>query len=168
MTSQRGCGAFRDPDTNRSIPGGLRTRSTGEQALRQKFVHAKPSTVIGTSPARSAPLSRSKPSQRAQFLQFTLLNSPEAYIQFKPGLITDDGEVTIRQRRIFAHLHGRIPCFISRCYMVCPERRQLDQHFYARRGLTAPNTSTTALRLPHISDALRILVCRASTRGARK
>jgi len=50
-----------------------------------------------------------------------LLNQVEAYIQFKPGLITADGEVTAEStadflRNYMAEFHA----FISRVYTVLP------------------------------------------------
>jgi chromate reductase len=49
------------------------------------------------------------------------MNAPEAYIQFTPGLITDDGHVTNEStaeflRTYMAEFHG----FISRVYTVLP------------------------------------------------
>ena len=49
------------------------------------------------------------------------MNAPEAYIQFKPGLITDDGEVTDDSTVEFlknwiTEFHG----FIGRVYTVLP------------------------------------------------
>jgi chromate reductase len=49
------------------------------------------------------------------------MNSPEAYIQFEKGLITDDGEVTNATtgeflRNYMSELHR----FITRVYMVLP------------------------------------------------
>jgi chromate reductase, NAD(P)H dehydrogenase (quinone) len=51
------------------------------------------------------------------------MNSPEAYIQFKPGLITEDGEVTVESTAIF--LHGYMVefyGFIERVYTALPRR----------------------------------------------
>ena len=49
------------------------------------------------------------------------MNAIEAYIQFKPGLITDDGEVTVESTREFLRnymeeFHG----FITRVYTALP------------------------------------------------
>ena len=49
------------------------------------------------------------------------MNSPEAYIQFTPGLITAEGRITNEQteaflRNFMAELHS----FIVRVYMVLP------------------------------------------------
>jgi chromate reductase len=55
------------------------------------------------------------------FCNSPLMNSIEAYIQFQPGLITDDGEVTNEStakflRGFMAEFHG----FIGRVYTVLP------------------------------------------------
>jgi chromate reductase len=49
------------------------------------------------------------------------MNAIEAYIQFEPGLITDDGEVTVESTREFlrnymAEFHG----YITRVYTALP------------------------------------------------
>ena len=49
------------------------------------------------------------------------MNSIEAYIQFKPGLITDDGEVTVEATEAF--LKGWIDefaGFVERVYTALP------------------------------------------------
>ena len=50
------------------------------------------------------------------------MNAPEAYIQFKDGLITDDGEVTVESTREF--LRGYMAAFadfIERVYTALPK-----------------------------------------------
>jgi chromate reductase len=55
------------------------------------------------------------------FCNSPLMNAIEAYIEFTPGLITDDGEVTVEPTRDFlrdymAEFHG----FITRVYTALP------------------------------------------------
>ncbi len=55
------------------------------------------------------------------FCNAPLMNSIEAYIHFKPGLITDDGHVTNERteeflRNFMAEFHG----FIERVYTAIP------------------------------------------------
>jgi chromate reductase len=55
------------------------------------------------------------------FCNSPLMNAIEAYIQFTPGLIADDGEVTVESTREFlreymAAFHG----FITRVYTALP------------------------------------------------
>ena len=48
------------------------------------------------------------------------MNSIEAYIQFKPGLITDDGEVTNEGTASFSGYMAEFHGFIVRVYTVLP------------------------------------------------
>lgn len=87
---------FVTPEYNRSIPGGLKnaidwaTWPYGRNAFTRK-----PSAVIGTSPGMigTALAQRSLRGVLA-FCNSPMMNTMEAYVQFKPGLITDEGEVT--------------------------------------------------------------------------
>ena len=85
------------PEYNRSIPGGLKnaidwaSRPYGTNAFANK-----PTAVIGASPgAIGTAVGQQSLRSILGFLQAPQMNAPEAYIQFKPGLITDDGEVTV-------------------------------------------------------------------------
>jgi chromate reductase, NAD(P)H dehydrogenase (quinone) len=54
------------------------------------------------------------------------MNAPEAYIQFTPGLITQDGEVTNDGTREFLqHYIDEYSAFVDRVLTVLP-RRQLN------------------------------------------
>ena len=94
---------FVTPEYNRSIPGALKnaidwaSRPYGENAFARK-----PSAVIGTSPG-SIGTAVGQQSLRAVlgFSNSPQMTSPEAYIQFTPGLITDDGDVTADSTREF-------------------------------------------------------------------
>lgn len=88
---------FVTPEYNRSIPGSLKnaidwaSRPYGQNAFARK-----PSGVIGTSPGK---IGTAVGQQHLRcilgYCNSPQMNSPEAYIQFEPGLITDDGAVTI-------------------------------------------------------------------------
>src|SRR6187399_1214591 len=87
---------FVTPEYNRSIPGGLKnaidwaSRPYGKNSFARK-----PSAVIGTSPgAIGTAVAQQQLRSVLSFCNSPQMNAPEAYIQFKPGLITDDGEVT--------------------------------------------------------------------------
>ena len=87
---------FVTPEYNRSIPGGLKnaidwaSRPYGKNSFARK-----PSAVIGTSPgAIGTAVAQQHLRGLLSFCNSPQMNSPEAYIQFKPGLINDDGEVT--------------------------------------------------------------------------
>lgn len=87
---------FVTPEYNRSIPGGL--KNAIDWASRPYGTNAftgKPSAVIGTSPgAIGTALAQQNLRAVLNFCNSPQMTAPEAYIQFTPGLITDDGEVT--------------------------------------------------------------------------
>ena len=87
---------FVTPEYNRSIPGGLKnaidwgSRPYGHNAFARKAV-----AIIGASPGKiGTAVAQSHLRSIMAFCNAPLMNSIEAYIQFVPGLITDDGEVT--------------------------------------------------------------------------
>ncbi|MGH7018493.1 MAG: NADPH-dependent FMN reductase, partial [Brevundimonas sp.] len=91
------------PEYNRSIPGGLKnaidwaSRPYGTNSFARKAT-----AVIGTSPgAIGTAVAQQSLRSVLGFLQAPQMNAPEAYIQFKPGLITDDGEVTVPETEQF-------------------------------------------------------------------
>jgi chromate reductase len=114
---------FVTPEYNRSIPGGLKnaidwaSRPYGENAFTRK-----PSAVIGTSPGKiGTAVGQQHLRSILAFCNSPLMNSIEAYIQFTPGLITDDGEVTDNSvgeflRNYMEEFHG----FITRVYTALP------------------------------------------------
>lgn len=114
---------FVTPEYNRSIPGGLKnaidwaTRPYGTNSFTRK-----PSAVIGTSPgAIGTAIAQQHLRSLLGFCNSPQMNSPEAYVQFKPGMITDEGEVTVEATREFlrkymAEFHG----FIQRVLTVLP------------------------------------------------
>jgi chromate reductase len=88
---------FVTPEYNRSIPGGLKnaidwaSRPYGKNSFTRK-----PSAVIGTSPgAIGTAVAQQSLRSVLSFCNSPQMNAPEAYIQFTPGLITDDGEITV-------------------------------------------------------------------------
>jgi chromate reductase len=114
---------FVTPEYNRSIPGGLKnaidwaSRPWGKNS----FTH-KPSAVIGASPgAIGTAVAQQSLRSVLSFCNSPQMNAPEAYIQLKPGLITEDGQVTNEAtaeflRRYMAELHA----FIARVLAVLP------------------------------------------------
>ena len=94
---------FVTPEYNRSIPGGLKnaidwaSRPYGTNA----FTH-KPSAVIGTSPgAIGTALAQRDLRAILNYCDSPQMTAPEAYIKFTPGLITDNGEVTVASTEEF-------------------------------------------------------------------
>lgn len=94
---------FVTPEYNRSIPGGLKnaidwaSRPYGTNAFARK-----PTAVIGTSPgAIGTAVAQQSLRSVLGFLNAPQMNTVEAYIQFTPGLITDEGEVTVESTEAF-------------------------------------------------------------------
>jgi chromate reductase len=114
---------FVTPEYNRSIPGALKnaidwaSRPYGTNSFTRK-----PSGVIGTSPgAIGTALAQQDLRAVLSFCNSPQMNSPEAYIQMKPGLVGDDGEVTDASTeeflRNFMHEYAR---FVERVLTVLP------------------------------------------------
>ncbi len=115
---------FVTPEYNRSIPGGLKnaidwaSRPYGENAFT-----SKPSAIIGTSPGKiGTAVAQQHLRSILAFCNSPLMNSVEAYIQFEPGLISDDGTVNNPStekflRTFMSEFHG----FIQRVCMVLRE-----------------------------------------------
>ena len=82
----------------------------------------KPSAVIGTSPgAIGTAIAQQNLRSVLSFCNSPQMNAPEAYIQFTPGLITDDGEVTVESTREFLrHYMDEFHLFVARVRMVLP------------------------------------------------
>lgn len=114
---------FVTPEYNRSIPGGLKnaidwaSRPYGTNAFARK-----PSAVIGTSPgAIGTAVAQQSLRSVLSFLNAPQMNTPEAYIQFTPGLITDEGEVTVGSTEEFLRAYmEEFHTFIARVLTVLP------------------------------------------------
>jgi chromate reductase len=114
---------FVTPEYNRSIPGALKnaidwaSRPYGQNAFARK-----PSAVIGISPGKiGTAVGQQHLRTILGFCNSPQMNSPEAYLQFTPGLITDAGEVTDKSmaeflRNYMQELHR----FVTRVYTVLP------------------------------------------------
>ena len=114
---------FVTPEYNRSIPGALKNAiDWASRPWGQNSFTRKPSAVIGTSPGMiGTAVGQQHLRSIMAFCNSPLMNAIEAYIQFKPGLVSDDGEVTVDSTRDFlrnymVEFHG----FISRVYMAIP------------------------------------------------
>jgi chromate reductase len=114
---------FVTPEYNRSIPGGLKNAiDWASRPYGQNSFTRKPSAVIGTSPGKiGTAVGQQHLRSILAFCNSPLMNAIEAYIQFEPGLITDEGDVTNAStaeflRDYMAEFHG----FITRVYTVLP------------------------------------------------
>jgi chromate reductase len=114
---------FITPEYNRSIPGGLKnaidwaSRPYGKNSFARK-----PSAVIGTTPgAIGTAVAQQSLRSVLSFCNSPQMNAPEAYIQFTPGLITDNGEVTVESTRKFLQAYmAEFHTFIARVLQVLP------------------------------------------------
>jgi len=114
---------FVTPEYNRSIPGALKnaidwaSRPWGTNSLARK-----PSAVIGTSPGKiGTAVAQQHLRSMMAFCNSPQFNAIEAYIQFTPGLLTADNDVTNESTKEFLttylrEFHG----YITRVYMVIP------------------------------------------------
>lgn len=115
---------FVTPEYNRDIPGGLKnaidwaSRPWGKNSFARK-----PSAVIGASPgAIGTAVAQQNLRSVLSFCNSPQMNSPEAYIQFKPGLFTDDGEVTDETTEAFLREYmAAFETFICRVLTVLPQ-----------------------------------------------
>ncbi len=114
---------FVTPEYNRSIPGALKnaidwaSRPYGENVIARKAT-----AVIGASTgAIGTAVAQQQLRSVLGFLQAPQMNAPEAYIQLRPGLITEDGTVTDEGTEAF--LRGFMNAFfeyIERVLTVVP------------------------------------------------
>jgi chromate reductase len=118
---------FVTPEYNRSIPGALKnaidwaSRPWGKNSFARK-----PSAVIGTSPGKiGTAVGQQHLRSILAFCNSPLMNAIEAYIEFTPDLITNDGEVTNASTRDFLagymkEFHG----FVTRVYTALPREER--------------------------------------------
>lgn len=78
--------------------------------------------MIGTSPgAIGTAVAQQSLRSVLSFCNSPQMNAPEAYIQFSPGLITDEGEVTVGSTEEFLrHYMAEFHIFIERVLTVLP------------------------------------------------
>ena len=114
---------FVTPEYNRSIPGALKNAiDWASRPYGQNSFTRKPSAVIGTSPGKiGTAVGQQHLRSIMAFCNSPLMNAIEAYIQFEPGLITDEGEVTVAStadflRDYMQEFHG----YITRVYTALP------------------------------------------------
>src|SRR5690349_5407908 len=115
---------FVTPEYNRSIPGALKNAiDWASRPYGQNSFTRKPSALIGTSPGKiGTAVGQQHLRSILAFCNSPLMNSIEAYIQFTPGLITDDGEVTdATTERFLRNYMAEFSAFIARVYTVIPK-----------------------------------------------
>jgi chromate reductase len=114
------------PEYNRGIPGGL--KNAIDWASRphgtNSFAH-KPSAVIGASPGKiGTAVAQQSLRSVLSSCNSPLMEAPEAYIQFRPGLITEAGEVTDKGTEAFLRdFMEAFEVFVARVLTVLPPER---------------------------------------------
>ena len=116
---------FVTPEYNRSIPGALKnaidwaSRPYGTNAFTRK-----PSATIGASPGKiGTAIAQQHLRSILAFCNSPQLNAPEAYITVTPGLIEDDGRVTVESTEAFLRMFmEEFDAFIERVLTVLPPR----------------------------------------------
>ena len=117
---------FVTPEYNRSIPGGLKNAiDWASRPWGQNSFTRKPSAVIGTSTgAIGTAVAQQSLRSVLSFCNSPQMNAPEAYIQYKKGLFTEDGQVTNEStaeflRNYMVELHA----FVVRVLTVLPREQ---------------------------------------------
>jgi chromate reductase len=114
---------FVTPEYNRSIPGGLKNAiDWASRPWGQNSFTRKPSGVIGTSPgAIGTAVAQQDLRSVLCFCNSPLMNTVEAYIQFTPGLIQEDGTVTNQSTEEFLRKYmEELHVFVQRVLTVLP------------------------------------------------
>ncbi len=114
---------FVTPEYNRSIPGALKNAIDWASRPWGTNSFAKiPSGVIGTSPgAIGTAVAQQQLRSVLSFCNSPQMNSPEAYIQFKPGLIDAEGNVTDASTATFLRNYmSEFHQFVERVRTVIP------------------------------------------------
>ena len=117
---------FVTPEYNRGIPGCL--KNAIDWASRphgtNSFTHT-PSAVIGASPGKiGTAVGQQSLRNVLSFCNSPLMEAPEAYIQFTPGLITEVGEVTAKSTEQFIRdFIAAFEVFVTRVLTVLPPER---------------------------------------------
>ena len=109
------------PEYNRSIPAALKNAiDWGSRPWGHNSFARKPTGIIGASPgAIGTAVMQSNLRSVLSFLNAPQLNSPEAYITFKPDVFGDDGEVKdAGTEQFLAHYMSEYAAFVDRVLSV--------------------------------------------------
>jgi chromate reductase len=114
---------FVTPEYNRSIPGGLKNAiDWASRPYGQNSFTRKPSAIIGTSPgAIGTAVAQQSLRSVLAFCNSPQMNALEAYIQFTPDLINDEGMVSVESTEKFLrNFMTEFHTFIGRVLQVLP------------------------------------------------
>lgn len=94
---------FVTPEYNRSIPGALKNAiDWASRPYGQNSFSRKPSAIIGTSPgAIGTAVGQQHLKNILNYCNSPIMNEIEAYIQFTPDLISDEGKVKMKSSEEF-------------------------------------------------------------------
>jgi chromate reductase len=94
---------FVTPEYNRSVPGVLKNAlDIASRPWGSNSFAGKPAAMLGTSPgAPGTAMAQQHLRNILAYLDVALLAQPEAYIQFKEGLIEEDGSIGSDDTRKF-------------------------------------------------------------------
>lgn len=104
---------FVTPEYNRSLPGVLKNAlDIGSRPWGTNSFAGKPGAAIGTSVgATGASMAQQHLRNVLLYLDVTLMGQPEVYVQFKEGLIDDDGTIGNQDTRNF--LQGFVDAYVA-------------------------------------------------------
>jgi chromate reductase, NAD(P)H dehydrogenase (quinone) len=114
---------FVTPEYNRSIPGALKNAiDWGSRPWGKNSFSRKPSGIIGTSPGKiGTAVGQQHLRSIMAFCNSPLMNAIEAYIEFTPGLVDDEGKVTVPSTEEFLRNYMKeFQGFIQRVYTAIP------------------------------------------------
>jgi chromate reductase, NAD(P)H dehydrogenase (quinone) len=117
---------FVTPEYNRSIPGGLKNAiDWASRPWGQNSLSRKPCAVIGTSPGSiGTAVAQSHLRGVLCYCNSPLMNNIEAYVQFKPGLISADGQISDEATADFlGNYMKEFHEFVVRVLTVLPRER---------------------------------------------
>jgi chromate reductase len=117
---------FVSPEYNRGIPGCL--KNAIDWASRPHGTNSfadKPSAVIGASPGKiGTAVGQQSLRNVLSFCNSPMMETPEAYIHFTPGLITEAGEVSDKGTEQFLRdFIEAFAVFVARVLTVLPPER---------------------------------------------
>ena len=115
---------FITPEYNRDIPGTLKNAiDWASRPWGTNSFNRKPSAVIGASPGKiGTAVAQQNLKGILSYCNSPQMNVMEAYIQFTPGLIADDGEVTDGPTEQFLRDYmSEFEQFITRVLTVLPQ-----------------------------------------------
>jgi chromate reductase len=118
---------FVTPEYNRSVPGALKNAiDWASRPWGKNSFNRKPSATIGTSPGKiGTAVGQQHLRSILSFCNSPQMNAIEAYIQFTPGLISDDGEVSEPTTQEFLANYMKEFCgFIERVYTAIAADRK--------------------------------------------